>query len=60
MSDNMFTCSQCRGTFECGDEDEATAEMEALWPGFTKAECAVLCDDCFNRFMGVSDQGGAK
>ena len=48
MSDKTFRCAVCGSTFEeAWSEEEATAEMEQLWPGLKKEDSVVLCDDCF-------------
>lgn len=52
---STFTCDRCGGVFPSDDEDEAVAAEEAkrLW-GITErsSDTAVLCDDCFEKFMG--------
>lgn len=30
-------------------EDEAVQELQSYWPGATPEECAVVCDDCFQK-----------
>lgn len=41
-----FTCARCRGTFEKGWSDEASAaEADALWGEVV--DPALVCDDCW-------------
>jgi hypothetical protein len=49
-----FTCANCGGAFRKNRSDEeAMAETESI---FSQAEIksgvAIVCDDCFNSFMG--------
>jgi hypothetical protein len=49
-----FTCAKCGGTFrKSRTDEEAMAETNSI---FSPAEIAeglsILCDDCFNAFMG--------
>jgi hypothetical protein len=53
MSDE-FTCAHCRGTFKKGRSDEeAMAECKENFSGAEITEgLDILCDHCFNEFMG--------
>jgi hypothetical protein len=44
-----FVCAMCRGTFPMGDDDEALAELKATFGDVNPADCALLCDDCFEK-----------
>lgn len=48
-----FRCAVCRGIFEKGwSDDEAAAELTTTFPGIGQDECALVCDDCFEK-MGL-------
>lgn len=52
MTNEEFKCAMCKKHFEktCSEE-EAVAELQKTFPGFTPDDCDVVCDDCFNLFM---------
>lgn len=48
MNHNEFQCAMCREVFEKGwTDEEAEAELVALWGNIPKEECGTVCDDCF-------------
>lgn len=48
-----FTCEMCGGTFgKAWSDEEAEAEKVELFPLVAREDCAMICDDCFNRVMG--------
>lgn len=49
MSDT-FRCDNCGGVFAKGWTDEvAEQELAQNFPGFTAADCGVVCDDCYKN-----------
>ena len=52
---NEYQCALCKGVFNFGwSEEEATIELEKNFPGITKEDCAIVCDDCYKQ-MGLND-----
>lgn len=50
MSESEFTCAMCGETYEKEySDDQAEAELAALFPGFTPDDCDLVCDDCFEK-----------
>jgi len=52
LKPNQYQCTMCREIFDKEPEDEALAELELEFPGFTPTECGLVCDDCFKMVMG--------
>ena len=49
----QYTCAVCKETFETGwTNEEAEVELAETFPGYTPAECSVVCDDCYKK-MGL-------
>lgn len=49
MSDT-YECAACHGVFKEGwSEEEAEAEVKAIWGEIPERERLVICDDCFNK-----------
>ena len=47
----------CGGEFEENwTDEEAIEELNNNFPGFDKEDCIVVCDDCYNKFMGVRNK----
>jgi hypothetical protein len=47
---NQYRCAACTGVFDMGwTDEEATAELADVFPGFDKTECAIVCEDCYKR-----------
>lgn len=45
-----YVCDECGGTFETGwSDEEAREEAEALFPGASPEDMAVVCDECFKE-----------
>jgi len=54
MAKPTYTCALCKGVFEFGwSDEEAKAELEENFEGFTTEECDVVCDDCYKK-MGFA------
>ena len=50
-----YTCEQCGGTFiRTITDDQAVAEMTALWPNEKPEGFALVCGECFEEIMGRS------
>lgn len=50
---DTYQCARCRRTFSKGWSDEqAETELGENFPGFSTAHCALVCDDCYQLFMG--------
>jgi len=48
----MYKCAMCGETYEEDwTEEEAIEELNNNFPGFDKADCEVVCDDCYKEFM---------
>lgn len=49
---DSYTCDACGDEFEKGwSDDEADRELAVTFPGAEKAQCAIVCDDCYQRLM---------
>ena len=44
-----FTCSMCGCIGECCPEEEAEAELKKEFGDVDKADCCVVCDDCWEK-----------
>lgn len=54
MSEETFTCENCKQTFSSDwSDEEAQAEYEALFPNHAEAEAlvSVVCEDCYNKML---------
>lgn len=52
MKETKFKCSVCMDEFDKGwSEEEAIKEMADNFDDVSKEECALVCDDCYLRFM---------
>lgn len=63
MNVNQFTCAHCRATFTTGRSDEdALREYDQLFPESSARgdETAVLCDDCWRKFMDWAEANGIR
>lgn len=50
MNLNEYQCAMCRGVFEYAwTEEEAVAEKERDFRAVPLEDCAVICDDCYQR-----------
>lgn len=50
-----YTCGACKKRFErVTDDDEATEEYKAKFPGQTAAAQVRVCDDCY-KMMGLDN-----
>lgn len=50
---DTYQCDHCGGEFEKGwTDEEAEAECKSEFGiGSKDQSCAILCDDCYNRFI---------
>ena len=49
MKNNEFKCVICEKTFEKAQtEEEAEAELEDNYPGYSTEECELVCGDCYD------------
>jgi hypothetical protein len=46
-----YICEGCHQVFERGNEAEADHERQELWGDIPVEECAVVCNECFEKFM---------
>jgi hypothetical protein len=61
MATWSYKCAHCGGTFETTSEldDQAHAEARGNWGRDGRApDMAVICDDCYRRFMAWADEMG--
>lgn len=50
MEPNEYQCASCGGVFEYGwTDDKAVMELANNFPGIEKDDCAVICDDCYQK-----------
>lgn len=50
MEANEYQCAMCQGVFtKAHSDEEAMAETQAYWPGVAQQDCAVVCDDCWEK-----------
>ena len=48
--DEKFTCSICKGVFNKEwSDDEALAELKDFFGEISTANCALVCDDCWEE-----------
>lgn len=53
ISPTEYTCAHCGETYEKGwTDEEAAAEKTQNWGEISMDHCAVICDDCYQKFMG--------
>lgn len=58
-----YTCATCGDSCESDiTEEEAKAEMKALWGDIPEDQQVIICDDCFKEGMArmASESGDAK
>jgi hypothetical protein len=47
---NEYTCAMCKGIFEkTWPDEEALAETRQYFGAVDVRDCAVVCDDCFQK-----------
>ena len=47
---SQYHCVMCNGVFEEGwTKEEAIKELAQLFPGVSRDNCVVVCDDCFQE-----------
>lgn len=51
MSEQHFTCDNCGGVFPMGDDAEARAELTERFRDINPADCAMVCDDCYEGII---------
>lgn len=52
MSEDIYTCGNCGGTFEkAWSDDESDAEARQMFGEIPAEEKAVVCDDCYRAMM---------
>ena len=52
LAAKRFWCAGCRKTFRKGQTDaQATKELEANFPGLSKDDCNMVCDDCYTAAL---------
>lgn len=50
---NLFTCARCGQTYvKAVSDEEALQESEELFGNYDDNDLCVVCDECFNEFMG--------
>lgn len=50
-----YKCAVCEGVFEEGwSDEEAVAELNKDFPGFTKDQCDIVCEDCYKNCPEIS------
>lgn len=50
-----YICTICRKEFESSwSDEEAVDELSQTFPGYSKEDCAVVCEDCYKK-MGFGD-----
>lgn len=50
LQPNEYRCAMCGHIYtKAITDEEAMAETQAHWPGVTQEDCAVLCDDCYQK-----------
>lgn len=48
MIGEEYKCAACKEVFEkVITEEESQKQLEKEFPGFSKGECEIVCDDCF-------------
>ena len=47
---DWYTCAMCGGEYETAWSDsEAVEELEQQFPGVSKEQCEIVCDDCAKK-----------
>lgn len=50
MQPNEYKCAICGNVYtKAITDEEAMAETQSHWPGVAQEDCAVLCDDCYQK-----------
>lgn len=50
MNPNEYKCAMCRGVFEKEwTDEEAVAELQEDFGAVPIEDCAVICDDCYQK-----------
>ena len=53
MKPNEFQCSICNEIYEKEwTEEEALQELDENFPGYSKDDCGIVCDDCYKKIIG--------
>jgi hypothetical protein len=51
MRTNEYRCMRCGNVYEkLWSDEEALAELNEKYPGFTAEDAQILCDDCNTAF----------
>lgn len=54
LKDNQYECAHCHNVYEKGLTDaEADDELRNTFPDMDKQDCAIVCDDCYNKIIGT-------
>lgn len=47
---NEYRCAMCQQVYtKAITDEEAMAETQSHWPGVVEQDCAVVCDDCYQK-----------
>lgn len=56
LTPNQYRCSHCHKVFEKGwTEEEAAEELSETFGDIETPDCDIVCDDCYNKIMGIGD-----
>ena len=53
-----FTCEHCGETFENDWSDKEALKEAEQWGKNPPGGLSIICDDCYNKFMGWADKKG--
>lgn len=52
MKDSEFQCADCKRIFDkAWSDEEAEIELQDNFPGISKEDCDIICDDCYNKLQ---------
>lgn len=60
MKENEYECSICHQIYEKGWTEEEARKEEKETFGANNPTAALVCDDCYNIMMGITDSKGNK
>lgn len=54
LKPNEYRCDHCGGVYEkIWSDEEAMAESKENFGDIPADDLAIICDDCYNKFMGI-------
>jgi hypothetical protein len=55
LAPNEYRCSHCHHVYtKAWTDKEALQELQETWPGVSKEECGIICDDCWQAMTPLA------